>query len=93
MDGLSCDRCGKSLLVDEPVRYLMELRISAAYDPMELAGKDLEGDLREQISDLISDADPLSEKEMAESITADRRFDLCPPCSRSVLENPFGKGA
>ena len=93
MDGLSCDRCGKSLLVEEPVRYLMELRISAAYDPMELAAKDMDGDLREQIAELISDTDGMTEKELAESVTADRRFDLCPLCSRAVLENPFGKGA
>lgn len=93
MDGLSCDRCGKSLLVDEAFRYVMELKIAAAYDPMEVAGKDMDREFEEEISDLIDETDGVSEKELAESVTASRRFDLCPPCSRLVLENPFGRGA
>ena len=93
MDGLVCDRCGKSLLVEEPFRYVMELKITAAYDPMELTAKDIEADLQKQIAELMTETDQVSEKELAEAVAADRRFDLCPPCSRTVLGNPFGRGA
>ena len=93
MEGLVCDRCGKSLLVDEQVRYRMHVTITAAYDPLELTDKDLEGDLRKQVADAIEGAKGASEQELEEEITAQRQYDLCPPCSRVVLENPFGRGA
>lgn len=93
MNGIVCDRCGKALLIEEPVRYTMQLRITAAYDPLELTTRDLEADLREEVADLLARTDGMTEKELAESVMADRLFDLCPPCSREVLENPFGRGA
>jgi len=92
VNGLVCDRCAKSLLLEEAVRYEMDLRITAAYDPMEIAGSDLEDDLRQRIADLIAAAEGLSERELAEEVSARRRFDLCPPCRREVLERPFGPG-
>ena len=91
MDGLVCDRCGTSLLVHEAVRYTLDLRIMAAYDPMELTSRDLEADLRQKIADLIAMTDGLSARALAESVVADRHFDLCPPCGRAVLERPLGK--
>ena len=42
MNGISCDRCDKSLLVDEDVRYEVRIVVQAAYDPMEITREDLE---------------------------------------------------
>ena len=40
MEGITCDRCGKSLLIDESVRYEVKIVVQAAYDPMELTAED-----------------------------------------------------
>ena len=93
MDGLVCDRCGKSLLVDEPVRYRMDLQITAAYDAPEITPKDLEGDLQQEISDVIEGTEGVPVQKLEDEVAAQRRYDLCPPCGRVVLENPFGRGA
>ena len=51
MDGITCDMCGKSLLVDEDVRYIADVsRSYAAYDAMEITTEDLaRRDIAEEI--------------------------------------------
>ncbi len=86
MHGLSCDRCGKSLLVDEDVRYLARIEVVAAYDPPELTRQDLERDFDAEIRRLVRALEEGDAREMTEQVAAFRRFDLCPPCRREFLE-------
>lgn len=90
MHGISCDRCGKGLLIDEDVRYTAELTITAAYDVMEVTQDDLA-----RASDpavwqaAVRAAEQKTARELEEEIYCERRYDLCPPCRRTVLKNPF----
>ena len=93
MHGLSCDRCGKSLLVDEEVRYRMRMEIVAAYDPPELMAADLERDFDAEIRRLVRSMEGRDPRELEEEVAAMRHFDLCPPCRRAMLEDPLGGGA
>ena len=93
MHGLSCDRCGKSLLVDEEVRYLLRLEIVAAWDPPELMPADLEKDFDAEIRRLVRSMEGRDGRELEEEVAAVRRFDLCPPCRAAVLEDPLGGAA
>jgi len=85
MQGLSCDRCGKSLLVDEEIRYLARLEIAAAWDPPELMRADLDRDFDAEIRRLVRAMEAGDAKAMAEEVAVVRRFDLCPPCRAEIL--------
>ena len=85
MQGLSCDRCGKSLLVDEEIRYLARIEITAAYDPPELVREDLERDFDAEIRRLVRAMEAGDARAMAEEVSIVRRFDLCPPCRGALL--------
>jgi len=91
MDGITCDMCGKPLLVDEDVRYTADIVVIAAYDVMELTREDLaKRDIRAEIDDVLAELEKRDQKEIDEEVVAKRRFDLCLSCKRRFLENPLG---
>ena len=85
----SCDMCGKGLLVDEEVRYIVKIEVYAAYDPLELTEEDLEQDHLQEISKLYEQTEGMSEDELQEEIYKNFRFDLCMTCQRQYLEDPL----
>jgi hypothetical protein len=85
MHGLSCDRCGKSLLIDEETRYLARVEVVAAYDPPELTKQDLERDFDAEIRRLVKAMEGRPAAALEEQVAVVRRFDLCPPCRVAVL--------
>ena len=86
MHGLSCDRCGKSLLIDEETRYLARVEVVAAYDPPELTRKDLERDFDAEIRRIVKAMEGRSAGELEEQVAVVRRFDLCPPCRVAFVQ-------
>jgi hypothetical protein len=88
--GLTCDRCGKNLLVDEEVRYVARIEVLAAYDPLELTKEDLERDREDEIRRLVDKLSQMTEDEVLDSVYRRFVFDLCPPCHRAYLQDPLG---
>ena len=93
MINFNCDMCGKPLLVDEDVRYVVKLEVFAAYDPMELVEEDLEKDHLEEISDLIEKMEGMDDQEIEDQVYKSLRFDLCPSCQRKYIKDPLFKNA
>lgn len=89
MDGISCDRCGEGLLLESDVRYVMELRIEAAYDPMELTQEDLNRDFDQEFKAILASMDGRSEQELQDEVAYRARFDLCPRCRKEILRDPL----
>ncbi|MEC9476655.1 MAG: hypothetical protein VX764_06430 [Planctomycetota bacterium] len=89
MDGISCDRCGKGLLIEEEVRYQVHIVVQAAYDPMEITREDLEKTGKFDWSALMEKLAQLSEEEAQDQIHRELRFDLCPPCQKLYLATPL----
>ena len=89
MNGISCDRCGKGLLLDERVRYEARLEIKAAYDPLELMAEDL-AKAEEELHHLLEQLKTYSAKKAQDEIYREFRFDLCPGCQKAVLAAPLG---
>ena len=86
MDGITCDMCGKGLLVDEEVRYVADVKVFAAYDVMEMTTDDLESrNLRAEMRAVLKALDGRDAKELEEEIFAERRFALCPSCRKKFL--------
>jgi hypothetical protein len=92
-DGLSCDRCGKTLLVEEDVRYVCEMRLYAAYDTLELTRGDLEKDHRAEIARLCAEIERRDPESLMDEVARALKFDLCPACHRKLLADPLGKGS
>ena len=91
MDGISCDICDKSLLIDEDVRYVADIRVYAAYDPLELTQADLARDRTREIQRLIEQIEAMSEERLQDGVYRRFTFDLCPACQRKYLQDPLGK--
>jgi len=87
---LTCDRCGKTLLLEENVRYKVKIEVYAAYDPMEISADDLAKDHQAEIRRLLERMNDLSAEEAQDSVYREMEFDLCPCCQREYLRNPLG---
>lgn len=91
MTGFCCDRCGKPLLVDEEVRYVVDVRVYAAYDPMEITSDDLAADRRDEIRELTQKMREMDPKELEEQVYKRFTLELCPACQREYLKHPLPK--
>jgi hypothetical protein len=89
MEGISCDRCNKSLLIDEDVRYQVHIVVQAAYDPMEITTEDLKKSNPGSWAALIQQLENLTEQEAQDQVHREFHFDLCPPCQKIYLETPL----
>ena len=85
----TCDMCGKPLLSDEDVRYVVKIEVYAAYDPMEITEEDLDRDHKKEIADLLSQMEDMDPEELEEGVYKRMRFDLCAACHRRYLANPL----
>lgn len=89
MDGISCDACGRGLLLHSNVRYEVKIEVRAAYDPLEITRADLEKDLRAEIRKTLEECRRRSPEELENEVYRSFRFDLCPDCRRRYLKNPL----
>ena len=89
MADFCCDMCGKPLLVDEDVRYILKVEVFAAYDPMELTEDDLKADRLKEIRELVKRMEQMDPKELEEQVYKKLTFDLCPACRKKYLKNPL----
>lgn len=90
MDHLTCDRCGRGLLLDAPVRYEVKIAVTSAYDPLELTREDLAKAERE-LKALIESLRDYSAEEAQNEVHREFRFDLCATCQKAFLANPLGR--
>lgn len=90
MSDLACDRCGRSLLVFEDVRYEVVIRVTAAYDPMEL---DLDtvarADVGAELERLAAAVGKKTAEELEAEVWKEFKFDLCGRCQREYLKDPL----
>jgi len=89
MISYTCDLCGKPLLVDEDVRYVVRVEVKAAYDPLELTREDLEKDHLAEIRKLVERMEGMDQQELEDQVFANFRFDLCPTCQKRYLQDPL----
>ena len=78
--------------MDDDVRYEVRIEVKAGFDPPELTRQDLERDYTEEIRRLIARMEEADERELEEGVYLVRRYDLCPPCRASWLNDPLRGG-
>jgi hypothetical protein len=84
-----CDRCGKSLLVDELCRYVVRIEVFAAYDPMEITGADLKKDFDAEFQRLLEILEGMSPEELEDQVYKYFKFDLCMRCQKEYIRDPL----
>jgi len=81
-----CDMCGKPLLEDEDVRYVVKIEVYVARDVYEPG----EGyDDIDPVDEMLDSIDTLEGPPADDGSYAGFRFDLCPECRRRYLEDPL----
>ncbi|ODS30596.1 MAG: hypothetical protein SCARUB_04288 [Candidatus Scalindua rubra] len=85
----NCDMCGRSLVPEEDVRYVVKIEVYAACDSMEI-----DDDFNEE---LMNDFEEEDDEEM-DNIDSDEidsieyktfRYDLCSKCHSKYLQDPL----
>lgn len=89
MDRLTCDRCGRGLLLDAPVRYEVSIEVKSAYDPLELVEEDLV-DAQAEMKRLIEKLKTYSPEAAQDEVYRAFKFDLCATCQKLFIKNPLG---
>ena len=89
MNGLACDLCDKTLLIEENVRYVVDIQVYAAYDPLELTAADLEKDWNAELRALVKRMETMNADEAQDSIYRHFRFHLCPACQKKYIKDPL----
>lgn len=90
MEGMTCDRCRKPLLVHEESRYIVRIEVLCAYDPMEITEDDLARDHEAEIRRILMRMEGVTEQEAMDQVYRKFLYDLCPPCQREFLRQPLG---
>ncbi|MDF1664501.1 MAG: hypothetical protein P1V97_22250 [Planctomycetota bacterium] len=91
MGQFHCDRCQKSLLVTENVRYKVTIQVESAYDPLELTKNDIEQKNHQDVLQaILKSIEGRSAEELEAEIYKSFKFDLCLACQREYIRNPLG---
>ncbi len=83
-----CDRCGQPLEKGQ-LRYTVKIQVFAAYDELEIGGKDLLQDHRQEIERLIEQTRHMTEEELMREVYVEMKFDLCRACQQEYLKQPI----
>lgn len=86
----TCDMCGRPLLTDEDIRYVVKIEVYTACDAMEMDEDEMDEEIweMEQENERQDDeSDPAEPSENGEYKTF--RFDLCTKCHKKYLQDPL----
>ena len=84
----TCDLCGKELLVEDDVRYVVKIEVYPVYDQIGEEEEALEEDHLAALNESFSpdgSSDPGEPDQEYDSF----RFDLCAACRQRYLEDPL----
>lgn len=84
-----CDMCGKGLLLDEDVRYEVNIEVKSAYDPMEITRDDLKRDFQNELLNLLGQLKLRNQQELEDEVYKSFKFDLCLACQKKYIRNPL----
>ena len=85
----TCDMCGKPLLPDEDIRYVVKIEVYTACDAMEM-DDDIDEEIEEMEEEDESEDDAADPAEMLENGEYKTfRFDLCTKCHEKYLQDPL----
>ncbi len=84
----TCDLCGKALLVDEEVRYEVNIEVKAAFDSDD-PNDTLHIDFHDEMSELIDLMEGIDSEGIEKEVYKIFRFDLCTGCRSQYMKDPL----
>jgi len=79
-----CATCGRSLPTGS-LRYVVELAVTADFDPVLVFPDDLDGEIEQALDAIQEAADQGLAGKLEEQVVARRAFLLCPECRNEFL--------
>jgi hypothetical protein len=86
----SCASCGK-LLPTASLRYVVEITVTADFDPMVVYPDDLDAETNETLEAMQVASERGLASKLGEQLMARRAFMLCPPCREQFLADMPGE--
>lgn len=86
----ACRRCGRPI-GEKDVRYVVDVRVFAAPDPLTIDEDDWKRDHEKAMREAIERSSRLTDKQLMNDVYAAFQFDLCHPCQQAYLQNPVPK--
>jgi hypothetical protein len=83
-----CDMCKREIDPDGDLRYAVKIEIYAAFDPLSMEEDDR--DHLQEIQDMLERLEDTDSDDIGDDVYQQLRFDLCPECRKSFLQNPLG---
>ncbi len=84
----SCDRCRRSIELDEEIRYSVKVEVQVALDSSEFETHEDREHL-EELNEILERLDDSEKEEISQFAYQVRRFDLCSDCHREYIQNPL----
>ena len=84
----SCDRCKRSIQLDEEIRYTVKVEVQVALDSSEFETQDGREHL-EELHEILERLDDSEKEEISQFAYHLRQFDLCSNCHREYIQNPL----
>ncbi|OQY98346.1 MAG: hypothetical protein B6D35_12315 [Candidatus Brocadia sp. UTAMX2] len=85
----TCDMCGRPLLADEDIRYVVKIEVYTACDAMEMDDDDMDEEIWEMEEEYGQDEAPCSAEGFEDGDYKTFRFDLCTKCHKKYLQDPL----
>jgi len=80
MISYTCDLCGRTMIENDPLRFVVKIEIFAARDPLELCDDDLIDDRRDELAQM---------QDVDEQLYQSHLYDLCRECRQQYQEDPL----
>lgn len=88
----SCDRCHRSIDVENEVRYVVKLEVFAANDAKEKSDDSGDRDHLLEIHEILERGEESHMNEIfGDEARQCKRYDLCPECHKKFLAAPLGR--
>ena len=87
----TCDLCGRNLDPDDDLRYVVEIEIAAAFDPVANGESEDDRDHLQEIQDLLERLEDAEGDRIGDEVYQQMRFDLCPECRKRFVRRPLGR--
>ncbi len=71
------------------MRYVVNIRVYAAADPLEISSRDLAADHDAEIRKLVAQCEKMTEEDLMRDVYVELEYSLCSSCQKAYLSDPM----
>ncbi len=84
-----CDRCGRRMDPNDPLRFIVRMEVFAAAEHIDLE-EEPPADTRQKLQAVLNDLATADPDEVEDQTYRAFRFDVCDDCRRKLMAHPLG---